>query len=102
MTDIEQTKEVLSLAQTWWVWAVASIALFGLEVLAPGFIFLGFGVGAGIVALLLALGVLGSNVATIALVFAVISLLAWLVMRQVFGVRKGQVKVWDKDINDDV
>ncbi|WP_417278752.1 NfeD family protein [Celeribacter sp.] len=94
--------ENVMLLQQWWVWAVAAIALMGLEVLAPGFIFLGFGVGAGIVALLLAVGLFGSNIAVILLIFAVLSLVAWLVMRQVFGVRKGQVKVWDKDINDDV
>ncbi|WP_417262250.1 NfeD family protein [Celeribacter sp.] len=94
--------ENVMLLQQWWVWAVAAIALMGLEVLAPGFIFLGFGVGAGIVALLLAIGLFGSNIAVILLIFAVLSLVAWLAMRQVFGVRKGQVKVWDKDINDDV
>ncbi|WP_226552190.1 NfeD family protein [Celeribacter naphthalenivorans] len=94
--------ENVMLLQQWWVWAVAAIALMGLEVLAPGFIFLGFGVGAGIVALLLAVGLFGSNIAVILLIFAVLSLVAWLAMRQVFGVRKGQVKVWDKDINDDV
>ena len=71
----------------WWVWGLAAIILFALEVMVAGFVFLGFAVGAAIVALLL---------------FAVISLLAWFAMRQVFGIRKGQVKVWDKDINDDV
>lgn len=94
--------ENVMLLQQWWVWAVAAIALMGLEVLAPGFIFLGFGVGAGIVALLLALGLFGSNIAVILLIFAVLSLVAWLAMRRVFGLRKGQVKIWDKDINDDV
>jgi len=94
--------EHISLLQQWWVWAVAAIALMGLEVMAPVFIFLGFGVGAGIVALLLALGLFGGNVAVVLLVFAVLSMLAWFAMRQAFGVRKGQVKIWDKDINDDV
>lgn len=94
--------EHISLLQQWWVWAVAAIALMGLEVMAPGFIFLGFGVGAGIVALLLALGLFGGNIAVVLLVFAVLSMLAWFAMRQAFGVRKGQVKIWDKDINDDV
>ena len=102
MTDIEQTAQALGLAGQWWIWAVGAIALLGFEIVAPGFLFLGFGIGAGVVAALLAIGVFGSNVAVIALVFAVISLVAWLGMRQVFGVRKGQVKVWDKDINDDV
>ncbi|WP_417241986.1 NfeD family protein [Celeribacter sp.] len=86
----------------WWAWAVLAIAFFGFEVLAPGFVFLGFGVGAGLVAGLMALGLFGPNIAVILLVFAVISLLSWFAMRQVFGIRKGQIKKWDIDINDDV
>ena len=34
-----------------------------------------------------------------ALVFAVLSLGAWIVLRRVVGVKEGQVKVGDKDIN---
>jgi membrane protein implicated in regulation of membrane protease activity len=34
------------------------------------------------------------------LVFAVLSVLAWLALRRVMGVRDNQVKVWDRDIND--
>ncbi len=86
----------------WWVWGLGAIALLILEVFAPGFLFLGFGVGAAVVAGLLALGLGSSNVVILALVFAVISMVAWYAMRRVFGVRKGQVKIWDKDINDDV
>ena len=29
-----------------------------------------------------------------------VMLLAWLVLRRVVGVREGQVKIWDRDIND--
>lgn len=86
----------------WWVWGLGAIALLILEVFAPGFLFLGFGVGAAVVAGLLALGLGPSNVAILALIFAVVSMVAWYAMRRVFGVRKGQVKIWDKDINDDV
>lgn len=102
MTDVDQAAQAIGLAGQWWVWAVAAIALLGLEIIAPGFLFLGFGVGAGVMAILLATGLFGSNIAAIALTFALVSLVAWLAMRQIFGVRKGQVKVWDKDINDDV
>ena len=35
------------------------------------------------------------------LMFAIFSLVAWLVMRKVVGVRKGQTRIWDKDINED-
>ncbi|WP_417269403.1 NfeD family protein [Celeribacter sp.] len=86
----------------WWAWAVLAIALFGFEVIAPGFVFLGFGVGAAIMAGLMGLGLFGSNIAVILLVFAALSLLSWFAMRRVFGIRKGQIKKWDIDINDDV
>ena len=34
-------------------------------------------------------------------IFAVLSVIAWVVLRRVVGVRKGQVKVIDRDVNDD-
>jgi len=33
-------------------------------------------------------------------VFAALSLLAWFVLRATMGVQKHQVKIWNKDIND--
>lgn len=86
----------------WWVWGLGAVALLVLEVFAPGFLFLGFGAGAAVVAALLGLGLGSDNPAILALIFAVVSMAAWYVMRRIFGVRKGQVKIWDKDINDDV
>lgn len=86
----------------WWVWAVAAIALGVLEILAPGYIFLGIALGAAAISALVAMGVLGGNIAVTLLAFAVVSLIAWVGVRKLFGVRKGQVKVWDRDINDDV
>ena len=45
----------------WWVWVVAGFALGVVEVLMPGFIFLGFAIGAVITGLLVGIGVLGGN-----------------------------------------
>lgn len=92
----------MDLFATWWVWGLGAVVLLVLEILAPGFIFLGFGVGATAIALFLAFGLLSVSLPTLLLMFAVISLLSWVAMRQVFGVRKSQVKKWDIDINDDV
>ncbi|WP_432448128.1 NfeD family protein [Aliiroseovarius marinus] len=83
----------------WWVWVAGAIALGILEMLAPGFIFLGFAVGAGVVGLLLLLG-LSPSLPWLLVVFAVISIAAWIGMRRVFGVRQGQAKTWDTDINE--
>ena len=83
----------------WWIWVVFGVALGVLEVLVPGFIFLGFAIGAVLVGVLVGIGLLGGSVAWLVLVFAVLSLAAFVALRQVVGVTKVQTKVWDKDIN---
>ena len=83
----------------WWVWVVFGVALAVLEVLVPGFVFLGFAISAVMVGVLVAVGLIGGNVPVLVLVFAVLALAAFVVLRRVVGVTKGQVKVWDKDIN---
>ena len=87
---------------SWVFWMIAAVALAILEVFAPSFIFLGFAIGAAIVGLLLLLGgsVISLSLPMTVLVFAVVSLISWIALRRVMGVRQGQVKVWDKDIND--
>ena len=85
--------------QLWWVWVVFGVALGVLEVLVPGFIFLGFAIGAVLVGALVGIGALGGSVPWLVFVFAVLSLVAWLGLRRVVGVKEGQVKFWDKDIN---
>ncbi len=84
----------------WWVWIVAGFLLGMLEIVMPGYIFLGFAIGAVITGILVGIGVASASPALLALIFAVCSLIAWLVLRRTMGVREGQVKVWDRDIND--
>ena len=84
----------------WWVWVVAGFALGVLEVLVPGFIFLGFAIGAVLTGVMVGIGVLGGSASLMLLVFAVLSVAAWLGLRATIGVQKGQVKIWDKDVND--
>ncbi len=84
----------------WWVWLVAAAALAILELILPSFMALGFGLGAALVGVLVGFGVLGDNLAVMILVFALGSLGAWIGLRRWAGIRKGQVKVWDRDINE--
>lgn len=90
----------------WWVWAAGGIALAILELFAPGYIFLGFAVGAVVVGLMLLIGgpvtaMLAGSLSAKLMVFALASLVAWVVMRRMAGERKGQKKIWDTDINED-
>ena len=83
----------------WWAWVVLGFLLGILEIIAPGYIFLGFAIGAVLTGVVAALG-LTASLPLLLLIFAVASVLAWLVLRRVMGVREGQVKIWDRDIND--
>jgi membrane protein implicated in regulation of membrane protease activity len=90
----------------WWVWAVAAILLAVGEVILPSFVLLGFAIGAGAIALILLVGGplavwLGASVPMLLLVFALVSLVSWLGLRRWLGVYRGQVKTFDRDINED-
>ena len=89
----------------WWIWAAFAVVMVILEVILPTYIFLGFAVGAGITGAILWLG--GPLAATVAgsmswtlVTFAIVSLVSWVTLRSVLGVRKTQVKMFDEDIND--
>lgn len=84
----------------WWVWMAAAVALAILEVIAPGYIFLGFALGAFFMGAMVGLGLAGFSLPWALVVFAVLSLVAFLALRRFFGIRNGQVKIWDRDIND--
>lgn len=84
----------------WWVWMATALVLAILEVLVPGFVFLGFAIGALAVALLLLNTGLSLGLPMLLLVFAALSLIAWLVLRRAFASPKGQVQTFEDDIND--
>lgn len=86
--------------EIWWVWVAFGLGLAIFELIAPGFIFLGFAIGAVVLGILVAAGVVFSLPWAL-LAFALVSLVAWVTLRQVFGIRKGQRKTFHRDINED-
>lgn len=89
----------------WWVWIAAGLVLGIIEVIAPAYVFAGFAIGAVLTGTVMGLGLPGSGWMMASsfnalVVFAVLSLAAWLVMRRVVGIRRGQVKTIDHDVND--
>jgi membrane protein implicated in regulation of membrane protease activity len=94
------------MAGLWWAWISGGVLMGILEVFVPGFFFLGFSAGAVITGLVLLAGGpfaawLAGSVPYTLLFFAFVSLISWLALRRVAGVRKGQLKIWDRDINED-
>ena len=85
----------------WWAWIAAGFVIGIIEVALPGFIFLGFAGGAVLVGVLLGLGLVGGDsLSLLLMIFAFASLVVWGGLRLAIGTKPGQVKVWDKDIND--
>lgn len=83
---------------TWWIWVAGALLLGILEMVIPAYIFLGFAMGALAVGVLLALLPLTGPWALV--LFAVFSLLAYVALRLAFGLPRGQVRTFDRDIND--
>ncbi|MBL8562378.1 MAG: hypothetical protein JNN06_08865, partial [Gemmobacter sp.] len=75
----------------WWIWVLGGLAIGALELLAPGYIFLGFAVGAMAAAATGWLGLLTGFPAQLALAAAV-SLAVWAAMRAAFPLQRGEVK----------
>jgi membrane protein implicated in regulation of membrane protease activity len=84
-----------------WIWIVAGLVLGIAETLLPGFILLGFGIGAIVTGLLVWGGVLAiASPPVLILVFALASLAAWFALKRIFGLPGQKAKIWDRDIND--
>ena len=95
----------MAIWQEWWFWGALGVALAILEIAAPAFIFLGFGVGAGIVAAILGFGIppatfLMGSLPWLLVAFAGFSVVAWLLLRLLPGVDRTKAKVIEHDIND--
>ena len=90
---------------TWWAWGALAVLLAIGEVILPTYVLLGFGIGAATVALVLLFGgapaaLIAGSVPILLLSFAIVSLVAWLLLRRFLGVYRGQVKTFDHDINE--
>lgn len=90
---------------SWTNWLILGFVLGILELLAPGFVFLGFGIGATGVALVLALTgpdlfADSTGVAYLFVVWAVTSMAAWLALRRVRGASPTSSRAVTSDINE--
>lgn len=88
---------------TWengWLWLIAAMGLALLELLAPAWLFLGIAVAVALMGLGLLAGLWSGGLPMALVVTAILSGAVWVLLRRVAGVRKDQVRIWDRDIND--
>ena len=83
----------------WWVWVCVALVLGVVELLVPAYIFLGFSVGALIMAGVVVFFPLMNPTALVAL-FAVLSLIAWIILRILFRKQSSGARIVTRDINE--
>jgi len=83
-----------------WLWLIAALALAALELFAPGWVFMGLAASVGLMGILLLTGLWGAGLAVTLVVTAILSGVIWLILRRVAGRNRGQVRRWDRDINE--
>ena len=86
-------------------WMAIAFAMAVIELLLPGYLFLGFATGAVVVAGMLFLGLAGwfdsiAGLAYLVASYAAISLMSWFVLRKVLKAGPNLRRV-DRDINED-
>lgn len=87
---------------SWLFWSIAGALLLVIEVLMPTFLALGFGIGAWIVSALIFFAVPSGMVSApmVLLIWAVLSALSWIILRNVFRNRYSGNKASKGDINE--
>ncbi|SCY76686.1 NfeD family protein [Paracoccus tibetensis] len=84
-----------------WLWLVAALVIATIELLLPGWIFMGLAGAVGIMAVLLITGVWTASLPVTLVVTAVMSAVIWFALRRIAGPRSaGEKKIWTRDIND--
>ncbi len=89
----------MAIIETWWAWVAFGIVLMLLELMMPSYLFLGFGFGAIVTGITLALG-MTMSAQYLMLLFSIASLSSWVLLRQVFKLPKENVQTFDQGIND--
>jgi membrane protein implicated in regulation of membrane protease activity len=89
----------MAIIETWWAWVAFGIVLMLLELMMPSYLFLGFGFGAIVKGITLALG-MTMSAQYLMLLFSIASLISWVLLRQVFKLPKENVQTFDQGLND--
>lgn len=83
-----------------WLWIVAALVLAALELVLPGWFFLGAAIAVGLMGLALLLGLWTGGLPMGLVLTDILTGVIWLILRRVFGTNRGEVKIWHRDIND--
>ena len=83
-----------------WLWIVVALVLAALELALPTWFFLGAAIAVGLMGIALLIGLWGGGLPLALVVTAILTGVIWLILRRIYGANRGEVTIWDRDIND--
>lgn len=84
-----------------WLWIIAALGLAGIELVLPGYVFLGTAGAVLVMGVLLLAGLWAAGLPATLVATAVLSGLIWLALGRMIGVDRSKARIWRRDINDD-
>ena len=83
-----------------WLWIVTALVLAALELVAPGWFFLGAAIAVGLTGIAALLGLWTGGLPLALVITALMTGVIWLGLRRIFGANRGEVRRWTRDINE--
>ncbi|WP_231565672.1 pectate lyase [Paracoccus sanguinis] len=83
-----------------WLWIIAALLLALIEMILPGYVFLGLAAAVGVMGVVLLAGLWDWGLPAALVVTAVLSGVAWFGFSRMAGVDRSRTRIWHRDIND--
>ena len=83
-----------------WLWVIAALLLALIELMLPGYVFMGVAIATALMGVALLAGLWTGGLPMALVVTAVLSGLIWLVLSRMRGVDRSETRIWHRDIND--
>ena len=73
-----------------WLWIAAALILAALELLAPGWVFIGLAAAVGLMGVLMLSDIWSAGLPVTLIVTGILASIVWLILRRVAGRRRGE------------
>lgn len=83
-----------------WLWILAALLLALVELILPGYVFMGMAGAVAVMGLLLLAGIWTGGLPMALVLTALLSGVIWLVLSRLRGVDRSATRIWRDDIND--
>ena len=83
-----------------WLWIIAALVIALIELILPGYVFMGIAGAALVMGLLLLSGVWAGGLSGALVVTALLSGVIWFALSRLRGVDRSATRIWRDDINE--